>query len=139
MTLDEFFEGRELARHLFEALRGALDALGPVEVRVTRSQIAFRRRRAIAWAWCPGRYLQGPVAPLVLTVSLRRRDPSPRWKEIVEPYPGRFTHHLELYDAAEIDAQVREWLAEAWALAAGRPAAGESGNRVRYIEATPCR
>jgi hypothetical protein len=127
MTLDEFFQGRELARQLFEALCGALGALGPVEVRVTRSQIAFRRRRAFAWAWCPDRYLRGAVAALVLTLSLRRRDPSPRWKEIVEPYPGRFTHHLELHDVAEIDAQVREWLAEAWALAAGRPSAGESG------------
>jgi hypothetical protein len=126
MTLDEFFEGREPARQLFEVLRGALDALGPVEIRVTRSQIAFRRRRAFAWAWCPDRYLQGPVAPLVLTVSLRRRDPSPRWKEVVEPYPGRFTHHLELYGAADVDAQVREWLAEAWSLAAGSSSAGEA-------------
>jgi hypothetical protein len=54
----------------------------------------------------------------VLTVALRRRDTSPRWKEIVEPVPGRFTHHLELFTAAGIDDQVRTWLHEAWDAAA---------------------
>ena len=39
---------------------------------------------------------------------------SPRWKEIVEPAPGRFTHHLELYFADDVDDQVRCWLHEAW-------------------------
>lgn len=117
MELDEFFAGQEEARLLFDTLCRALDAVGPAEMRVTKSQVAFRRRRAFAWAWMPGRYLRGPVAPLVLTVALLHRDPSPRWKEIVEPAPGRFTHHLELRAAAEIDDEVRSWLQEAWAAA----------------------
>jgi len=65
-----------------------------------------------------GKYLRRNTAPLVLTLSLRRRDASPRWKEIVEPYPGRFTHHLELYSRDDIDDQVRLWLREAWGSAA---------------------
>lgn len=65
----------------------------------------------------PGVYLRGQYAPLVLTLGLRRRHPSPRWKEVVEPAPGRFTHHLELNAAAEIDDEVRSWLREAWAAA----------------------
>jgi hypothetical protein len=51
---------------------------------------------------------------LVLTVFLRSRDPSSRWKQIIEPYPGPFTHHLELYKREQVDDQVREWLSEAW-------------------------
>jgi hypothetical protein len=66
----------------------------------------------------PGTYLRGRHAPLVLTISLRRRDSSTRWKEIVEPTPGRFTHHLELRSATDVDDQVRSWLREAWADAA---------------------
>jgi hypothetical protein len=66
----------------------------------------------------PGRYLRGEHAPLVLTVALGRRDPSPRWKQIVEPYPGRFTHHLEPYASADLDDEVRAWLQEAWTEAA---------------------
>jgi hypothetical protein len=66
----------------------------------------------------PGAYLRGQVAPLVLTLPFRHRGPSPRWKEIVEPHPGRFTHHLELRSSAEIDDEVRAWLQEAWTAAA---------------------
>lgn len=113
MTLDEFFAGYEGAQPIFDALHAALETLGPVEVRVTRSQVAFRRRRPFAWAWVPARYL-GRGAPLVLTLSFDHPHRSPRWKEIVEPAPGRFTHHLELWAADEIDDEVRGWLREAW-------------------------
>jgi len=114
MELDEFFAGQEQSRQLFEALLQAVEAIGPFDLRVTKSQVAFRRRKAFAWAWRPGQYLRGRVAPLVLTLGLRRGDASPRWKEIVEPYPGRFTHHLGLYASQDIDEQVRRWLREAW-------------------------
>jgi hypothetical protein len=113
-SLDEFFEGAEESSQLFEALRAAVEAVGAAEVRVTKSQIAFRRRKAFAWAWVPGQYLRGKVAPLVLTLALTRRDVSPRWKEVVEPAPGRFTHHLELYSMDQIDDEVCQWLKEAW-------------------------
>jgi hypothetical protein len=122
MTLDDFFAGRDESRRIFEVLRGAVGALGPSEMRVTKSQVAFRRRRAFAWAWMPGAYLRGKQAPLVLTLALRRRSSSPRWKAIVEPAPGRFTHHMELRFGDEIDDEVRAWLQEAWADAGQAPA-----------------
>ncbi len=117
VTLDEFFSGYEASRRLFDALRGLVESVGESGLRVTKSQIAFERRRAFAWAWVPDRYLGGGHAPLVLSVALARRDISSRWKQIVEPSPGRFMHHLELYSAAELDDEVREWLREAWAAA----------------------
>ena len=58
MTLDEFFEGQVQSRQLFDALRALVEALGPVELRVTKSQVAFRRRKAFAWAWMPAQYLR---------------------------------------------------------------------------------
>ena len=118
MILEQFFAGHEDSAVIFDALRRAVAAIGPAELRVSKSQISFRHRKAFAWAWMPAMYLRGPRPPLVLTVALRRRDASPRWKEVVEPYPGRFIHHLELRSAAEVDDEVRAWLREAWALAA---------------------
>lgn len=115
--LDTYFAGYDEARLIFDVLRVTIEALGPMELRVTKSQVAFRRRTAFAWAWIPGKYLHGQSAPLVLTLALRRRDTSPRWKEIVEPAPGRFTHHLELFTATDIDDLVLTWLHEAWELA----------------------
>ena len=114
--LDTFFAGRPASRELFEVLRAAVDAAGTSEIRVGRSQVAFRRRVGFAYAWIPDRYLRSG-APLVLSVALRRHDASPRWKEVVEPRPGRFTHHLELREVDEVDDAVRAWIAEAWALA----------------------
>jgi hypothetical protein len=58
------------------------------------------------------------AAPLVLTLSFPYRHGSPRWKEIVEPAPGRFTHHLELYSTADIDDEVTGWLRDARTTAA---------------------
>ncbi len=118
MTLDEYFSGHDESKRLFEALRRTIDSIGPAEMRVTNSQIAFRRRRAVAWIWIPARCLRGSVAPLVLTLGFRHRDASPRWKEIVEARPGHFTHHLELYSNTDIDDEVCNWLRSAWTAAA---------------------
>jgi len=118
MTVDEFFAGRGPSRQIFDALRAAIEALGPAGIRVSKSQVAFRRNKAFAWVWMPDMYLRGRHAPLVLTLSLNRRDDSPRWKQIVEPSPGRFTHHLELHSESAIDGQVCHWLQEAWQAAA---------------------
>jgi len=123
MALDAFFGDAVESRAIFDTLRMMVEELGGVTLRVSKSQVAFRRRTAFAWAWMPRMYASGgmpeqylhrPAAPLVLTVGLRRRDPSPRWKQVVEPAPGRFTHHLELYAASDLDGEVRGWLREAW-------------------------
>ncbi len=113
-SVQEFFTGYKESQVIFDAVSASAADLDPLILQVTKSQIALYHHRAFAWAWIPGRYLRGRVAPLVLSVALRRRDASPRWKEIVEPAPGRFMHHLELYSADEVDAEVIEWLREAW-------------------------
>lgn len=118
MTLDDFFAGHEASRRIFEAVHQAVARIGPAEVRVTKSQVAFRRRTGFAQVWMPEMYLGRDDVPLVLTVGLRRRDDSPRWKQVVEPAPGRFTHHLELHTALEVDEEVNQWLQEAWEAAA---------------------
>lgn len=114
MTPEEFFSDKPLAYRLFSLVRREVEAMGDASLRVTKSQIAFRRRRGFAWVWMPGQYLRGKTAPLVLTLSLPGRDPSSRWKEVVEPAPGRYTHHVELYDPADIDEEIVGWLRQAW-------------------------
>jgi hypothetical protein len=113
-SVEDYFADRDFSRQLFSAVRAALEQTGPAEMRISKSQIAFRRRRGFAWVWIPGRYLRGDTAPLVLSLALPFRDPSPRWKQVVEPYPGRFMHHLELREPNEIDDQVRIWLKRPW-------------------------
>lgn len=117
MTLDEFFGDQLESRQLFEAVQRVIEALGPLEIRVGKSEVAFRRGKTFARLWMPGQYLKREAAPLVLTLGFPERDPSPRWKQVVEPAPGHFTHHLELHSPADIDDEVRAWLAAAWAAA----------------------
>ncbi len=116
-TVTQFFQGRPKARALFALVRALTEADDGVSVRVTKSQIAFARRKAFAWVWTPDRYLRGKTAPLVLSVALPRRDSSSRWKEVVQPAPGRWMHHLELREPSDVDDQVRAWWHEAAGLA----------------------
>jgi hypothetical protein len=113
-TVDEFFEGHDLSRAIYEAVLREVQALGPLEMRASKSQIAFRRGRGFAWVWLPEMYLRRKAAPLVLSLAFGQRDLSPRWKEVVEPRPGRFMHHLELYTPADVDEEVSAWLRAAW-------------------------
>ena len=114
MTPEEFFSGRPFSKQLYEIVYREVKNFGEVNIQVTKSQVAFRKERNFAWVWIPGQYLKGKTAPLVLTLSYRHRDDSPRWKEIVEPAPGRFTHHLELYEPSDIDEEVVSWLRNTW-------------------------
>lgn len=114
MTVGDFFESHALPAAIFEAVRSAVEELGPAEILVSKSQIAFRRRKNFAIVWMPEMYLKRRAAPLVLTLSFKQPDASPRWKEIANPAPNRYTHHLELYAAAQVDDEVRGWLRRAW-------------------------
>ncbi len=118
MTVDEFFAPFPSSRIIFDALAAAIASVGTCDVRPSRSQVAFWRRRAFAWAWVPGMYLTGTRPPLVVSVALLRKDPSPRWKQVVEPTRGRFMHHMEIYGIAAVDEELVDWVAEAWQAAA---------------------
>jgi hypothetical protein len=114
MTIDEYFDGQGLSKRIFDRLRELVLEICPAKVRVTTSQVAFVGRKAFLWVWMPEKYLRRKAAALVLTVGFPQKDPSPRWKEIVEPTPGNFVHHLELYSLDDLDDQVRQWIAQAW-------------------------
>ncbi len=113
-----FFGESGLGIPAYRAVVDALDCCESVEVGVTRSQVVFQRRVGFAWLWLPGRWLDMPDVEVVLSIGLRERIESRRFKEIVEPARGRWMHHLELPDLATIDDEVRGWLRRAWESAA---------------------
>ena len=116
-----FFAGHPAGLAVFEAVRDSIASIGPAEVRISRSQVAFRRRRGFAYLWLPGRWLARPAAEVVLSLALGRLDPSSRWKQVAHPSPAIWMHHLEVRDVADLDEEVRAWLREAFEHA-GRPA-----------------
>ena len=102
-----------MPRAVFERVRSVLETVGGCSVRVTRSQVSFRRRRGFAYLWLPGQYLARPAAEVVLTIALGRHDPSPRWKEVVHPAWAHWMHHLEVAELDDINAEAAGWLREA--------------------------
>ena len=117
-SLDEFFKDQPASRQIFDALVDLIEANGHAGMSVSKSQVSFRHEKLFAWVWMPGQYLKGRrVPPLVLSLSFPQKDPSPRWKEVVEPTRGHFMHHLELYTTDDLDKQVQDWLRSAWEIA----------------------
>jgi hypothetical protein len=112
-SVAEFFAGSPVGWAVYRTVGSILAGLGEHEVRVGKSQVAFRRTRGFAYLWRPGRYVRTDV-PVVLSLALHHPLGSPRFKEVVRAAPTTWMHHLELHDAAEVDDEVREWLARAY-------------------------
>lgn len=115
-AIEAFFDGSPRGLVLCRAVAEAVHSIGHADVRVTKSQVAFRRRRGFAYVWRPGRYVRSEV-PAVLSIALPIRLDSDRFKSVVHPAPKVWMHHLELTDAAQIDDQVLGWLSDAYASA----------------------
>ena len=108
---------------LYEALEGRILAEIPgVRIKVQKSQISFYTKHLFG---CVS-YLRArkkaqlPPCYLVVTVGLARRLENPRVDIATEPYPGRWTHHIVVGSAGEIDGELMDWIKEAAAFAAAK-------------------
>ena len=102
---------------IFEAYEGAVLSCGESAMRVTKTQISWGNPYLFAMLSHPRRAADRRAGALLATFGLHRRLDSPRILQAVEPYPGRWTHHLLLARPEEVDGEVAAWLAEAWAFA----------------------
>jgi len=125
-----FFDKMPGAIPLYEAIREWICLeLGNVTVRVQKTQIAFANRHQFAFVSLPFRKRKGwPEVCVILTFGLGRRVEHPRIVEAVEPYPGRWTHHVIIQDMNEADDEVKEWLREAYWFADGKRRGGGKGS-----------
>lgn len=111
---EDFFEGCPVGWAVYQAVAAAVAALGDHEVRVGKSQLAFRRTKGFAFLWRPDRYVHSEV-PVVLSLALSHPVDSSRFKEVAHPAATTWMHHLEVRDPAELDDEVLGWLARAHA------------------------
>ena len=112
-----FFEGKPLELSLYQELFRRMEQRFPeASVKVQKSQISFYGRHLFAAASLPVRRKKSwPEHCVVVTVGLSRQMESPRVAVAVEPYPGRWTHHILISEERQIDDELLEWLEEAWA------------------------
>ncbi len=112
-----FFDGRPAELSLYERLFGLLDGQGlpNLSVRVQKSQLSFYGRHLFAAASLPlRRKKEWPKECILVTVGLNRKLDSPRVAVAVEPYPGRWTHHIPVSEPEELDGELLSWLLEAY-------------------------
>lgn len=118
-----FFRDSPLSLPLYLALEERLLAeLPETHVRVQKTQIAFSNRRNFAFAsLMPARRAAARPNPfLTVTVGLSRRLNSSRVDAAVEPYPNRWTHHIVIGSAEEVDGELLGWIREAAEFSAGK-------------------
>ena len=107
-----FFDGKPEKLALYRTLTERMSAAFPeASVKVQKSQISFYGTCLFAMVSHPKRKRD---AGIVVTFGLGRRESSPRVGVAVEPYPGRWTHHVAVTAEEELDGELLEWLREAW-------------------------
>lgn len=84
-------------------------------MKVGKTQIGFSNRYGFAYIWPPHRKVKGrPGIYAIVTFGLAYKKMHPRIVEAVEPYPGRWTHHVLIENEREIDDELMEWIRESY-------------------------
>ncbi len=116
-----FFAQKPAAAALYEVFeRRVLEEVDDVRIRVQKTQISFSNRHLFAAvSLLPVRpKARRPDAYITVTFGLRRRLSSRRIDAVSEPYPERWTHHVLVASAEEIDDELMAWVREAAVFAA---------------------
>ena len=101
---------------LYQAIEDVISAeFEDVRIKVQKTQISLYNKHLFACVSLPQRKVKSwPEKCLVLTLGLNRKLEHPRITYAVEPYPGRWTHHILIQSETEIDVELIEWIREAY-------------------------
>lgn len=114
MALERFFAKLPGSLALYKAVEGAvLAAMSPVSIEVQKSQVTFRNGHNFLAVW-QRRFKGMPEVFVLVTFGLSHRLDSPRVWNAAEPYPNRWTHHVVVSSAEEVDAELLGWIREAY-------------------------
>lgn len=108
-----FFDKSPEVYPLYAAFEEKLLALFPqTAIRVQKTQITFSQKHVFA---CVSLRRMGKGAGPRMTVTLGLPGPlaSERVLALTEPYPGRWTVHIPVGDAAELDGELFAWIRQA--------------------------
>lgn len=101
---------------LYLAVEEMINSIGPVSIEVMKSQISFGTKTKFAWVWKPQTWSKKrPENSIVLTFGVGRHIQNEKIVEAVEPYPGRWTHHVIIQNNSDLNNDVYQWLCEAYA------------------------
>lgn len=115
--LFQLFSGKERELELYNKAFAKMERAFPqARVKVGKSQVSIYGKHLFA-AFSPPvrRKKDWPEHFLLVTFGLGEPLASHRVAVVVEPYPGRFTHHVLVEREEELDEELFSFLAMAWA------------------------
>jgi hypothetical protein len=98
-------------RVIYREVVAAIRAIGPVRVLAEKTRIAFQVRMSFAQVTPRRQWLDGHLV-------LARRLEHPRFRQVQTFSPRNHLHAFRLTLPAEVDAEFRAWLAEAYRVGA---------------------
>ena len=118
-----FFDEKPAALPLYEKFATRLlTEIDNVTVKVQKTQISFSNKYNFAFvSLLPVRKAKArPEIWITVTFGRSYKKESPRIDVASEPYPNRWTHHLLISSADEIDDELMGWIKEAAEFSAGK-------------------
>jgi hypothetical protein len=108
--LEAHFEGKPAEiREIFDAVLATIRRMGTVIVLPEKTRIAFQVRMSFAQLTPRLRWVDGHVV-------LARRMEHPRIRRIDTISPRNHVHHFRFSAVSDVDGEVAQWLAEAYAV-----------------------
>jgi hypothetical protein len=109
----EHFSEAPRALEVYTRVAELVEGLGGAEVTVSKTQLGFSRRRGFAWVWTPpGR--NPATSPAILSIAYSNRIVSDRFRDVVQPRPNIWQHHLWVEHPDQLDDEVFAWLEVAY-------------------------
>jgi hypothetical protein len=109
-SVDSHFAGADpQLRGVFDAIVASTTALGPFDILAEKTRIAFHARMSFAAFSVRRHWLDGHII-------LARVVSSPRFRRVEIYSRSNVLHAFRLVQPAEVDDELRAWLAEAYAV-----------------------
>ncbi|MBV8950999.1 MAG: hypothetical protein JOZ99_08995 [Actinobacteria bacterium] len=107
-TVDDSFRGRpQVQREIYDAIAAYLATIGPVHADAVQVGVFLKRERKFA-------EVRPMARALSLDLVLPRLVDDPRIVRTIRATDRRYVHVLRLSRVADVDEQVRAWLAESY-------------------------
>lgn len=111
-TVKSHFENKDAAvRNIYDGLLKSAKKFGPVSEEPKKTSIHLMNQTAFAG-------VATRKSALVLTIKSDRKLSSPRIHKSEQTSANRFHHEVRLTSPAEVDAELVQWLKDAYALSA---------------------
>ncbi|MDX6500733.1 MAG: hypothetical protein QOG23_3993 [Blastocatellia bacterium] len=111
-TLNSHFQSKDVTvRQIYYALLKSAKKFGPVREEPKKTSIHLMNQTAFAG-------VATRKSALVLTIKSDRKLSSPRIHKSEQTSANRFHHEVKLTSPAEVDAELVQWLKDAYALSA---------------------